>query len=105
MGSARNQFDLLINAITTVLMLALAQYTAMPNELAVAIVGLVACLLVFGGALWDDRQAAATAAAAVAAPATTSEPPSASPAPPVPPTQPARRTPKPPKDTGTTKEA
>jgi hypothetical protein len=99
MGAARKQFDLLINAITTVVMLTLVFYSDIPNELAVAIVGLVACALVFGGALYDDRHAAA----AVPTIPTTETPPT-------PPTQPvdgapvpARRTPKPPKDTGTTK--
>ena len=100
MGSARKQFDLLINAITTVVMLVLVYYSELPNELAVAIVGLVACLLVFGGAVYDDRQAAAAIAAAP-----TAETPLHS-EPVIPPTQPARRKPKPPDGaSGTTPES
>lgn len=93
MGSARKQFDLLINAITTVVMLVLVYYSELPNELAVAIVGLVACLLVFGGAMYDDRHAAQLAAAEQATASPVIDVPTA---PTVPPTQPARRKPKPP---------
>lgn len=56
MSDVRAQFRLLVNGISTLLMLVFTNYTDMPNELAVALVGFVAIALGFGEAMYDARR-------------------------------------------------